>query len=253
MRKIPKPQNVGRGMPEAQRKLTKMLVEGDRRYDRHELFSWMLDLTLMRFGAKPKTDIPDDILPLVVELSDTYFKAASEAPLYKDVLGEVYMAAGRGNKWFGQFFTPSEVSRMIAAMTLGDENPLDRSDVVTVLEPCAGAGGMLLAFCDAVADRFGTEALSNVSITAVDLDSACARMTAIQLLAATVFHDFAFAELAVIHGNSLFPDKQWSPVVYATHPELSAEKALPHPASPARKKMVEAATQQQQLAFDWAG
>lgn len=61
----------------------------------------------------------------------------------QDVLGEVYMAAGLGNKNTGQFFTPFHVSEAVARMTVPEDISPERP--YRINEPSCGGGGMIIA------------------------------------------------------------------------------------------------------------
>lgn len=68
----------------------------------------------------------------------------------QDFLGELFMALDLGNEWKGQFFTPYDVCRMMAAMSFGDDfkAKADRHGWVSVNDPACGAGALLIAFAN---------------------------------------------------------------------------------------------------------
>lgn len=114
----------------------------------------------------------------------------------RDVLGTVYMAMELGNEAAGQFFTPYEVSRLIAAMTLHDVRALvERKGFVTIHEPACGAGGMVIACSDVIREA-GLNYQQAMHVSAIDVDARCVHMTYLQL---ALLHIPA----VVIHGNSL--------------------------------------------------
>ena len=85
--------------------------------------------------------------------------------------------------------------------------------------------------CNVLAEHHGLEILERVSITAVDLDRICSKMTSVQLLANAMIHQFSYGEVVVLHGNSLGDPTRLTPIVHATHGSLK-DKVLPslHPA-----------------------
>lgn len=103
--------------------------------------------------------------------------------LDRDFLGEMFMALELGSHWHGQFFTPMAVCRTIAELTLTDADPeriiADRG-FVTVQEPAAGAGAMVIAFAGAMKAR-GLNPQTQSHTTAIDLDSTAAHMAFVQL------------------------------------------------------------------------
>jgi hypothetical protein len=71
-----------------------------------------------------------------------------------DFLGQVVGDLGLITGHMGQFFTPYDVSRMIAEMTLDTvDEIIAEQGFVTVQEPACGAGGMVIAAADVLARR----------------------------------------------------------------------------------------------------
>lgn len=63
-----------------------------------------------------------------------------------DVLGQLYMELELGSTHTGQFFTPPELSELMAWLSYGDALATLDKPFVTIQEPACGAGGMVLAF-----------------------------------------------------------------------------------------------------------
>ncbi len=63
-----------------------------------------------------------------------------------DVLGRLYMELELGSTHTGQFFTPPELSELMAGLSYGDALATLDKPFVTLQEPACGAGGMVLAF-----------------------------------------------------------------------------------------------------------
>lgn len=92
-----------------------------------------------------------------------------------DILGNLYMMSGWGNKNTGQFFTPYTVGMICAQM-------IDHSDdeVITLNEPAAGTGGMIIAAAKIMNDK-GKNWQRNMRVIAQELDITSAYMCYIQL------------------------------------------------------------------------
>lgn len=97
---------------------------------------------------------------------------------YGDHLGELYMEIEAGNKKAGQFFTPYDVSRLIAKITLGESLP--EKEMLTLNEPACGSGGMLIAVLEEL-DRLGFNYADKALIVANDIDRNCVNMCYLQL------------------------------------------------------------------------
>lgn len=63
----------------------------------------------------------------------------------RDILGAVYHELNLNNAWNGQYFTPDDVCRMMAMLTLG-EDKLDSAnqELLTINEPACGSGAMVI-------------------------------------------------------------------------------------------------------------
>ena len=86
------------------------------------------------------------------ELHNACVEAFEENP-GQDLLGDAYMRLGIGSKENGQFFTPYNLSRMMADMGLEREHAIERVNkpgYVTVNDPAAGGGANLIAAANAL-------------------------------------------------------------------------------------------------------
>jgi hypothetical protein len=119
----------------------------------------------------------------------------------RDFLGEVYEAALLANANHGQFFTPWAVSMLLARLNLGQVQ-LAPDKILTIAEPACGAGGMVLAACQILAEQ-GINYAANVFIEAQDIDPTCARMTYIQL-------SLIGAAAVIVCGDTLRVERKWA-------------------------------------------
>lgn len=60
----------------------------------------------------------------------------------RDILGQLYMSLELGNTHTGQFFTPPEISELMAHITFGDGAGHADKPFITLCEPACGAGGV---------------------------------------------------------------------------------------------------------------
>ena len=98
-----------------------------------------------------------------------------------DVLGEVYMAAGLGSKYTGQFFTPFHVSELCAKMALSQwEKEYSENGTISLCEPSCGGGGMIIAAVKIIKDA-GINPQRVLRVVAQDLDWKGVYMTYLQL------------------------------------------------------------------------
>lgn len=120
----------------------------------------------------------------------------------RDILGAVYHELNLNNAWNGQYFTPDDVCRMMAMITLG-EDKLDSAnqELLTINEPACGSGAMVVGAVWAM-KKAGYDYRQKSLFYAQDIDIRCVWMAYIQL---------ALYEIpaVVVHGNTLTME-EWS-------------------------------------------
>lgn len=113
---------------------------------------------------------------------------------FSDVLGEIYMESGMGNKNTGQFFTPYHLSQVCAASAL-DQDIIDRiRKNGSIYEPSCGGGGMIIAAASVLKQK-GID-YQRVKVVAQDLDWKGVFMCYLQLSLLGI-------NATVIQGNTL--------------------------------------------------
>jgi len=106
--------------------------------------------------------------------------ASQESP--GDHIGQLYHALFANNKCRGQFFTPYNVSIMMARMTFSRDvidNAIAEKGYVSAHEPSCGAGGMVVAMGDALR-QLGYDPTQVLRVHAIDIDRGCVDMTYVQ-------------------------------------------------------------------------
>jgi N-6 DNA Methylase len=97
-----------------------------------------------------------------------------------DFLGQVVVELELRSDHMGQFFTPYDVSRMMAEMVFDTvDEIIAEQGFVTVLEPACGAGGMIIAAADVI-ERKGFDIGRQLYVDGTDLSPMCFRMSYLQ-------------------------------------------------------------------------
>lgn len=149
-----------------------------------------LEAQYMRVVARYRD--PDDIrnMPQLMALALTTIAGDGI-----DFMGQVACEIGALDAGLGQFFTPYELGRLMAEMNLGDAAELvAQKGFITIQEPAAGAGGMLIAAADALEAR--GLALHDCWMEAIELSRSTYHMLYVQLAARGIAG-------RVVCGNSL--------------------------------------------------
>ena len=117
-----------------------------------------------------------------------------------DMLGEIYHELNFQNSAKGQFFTPIEISRLMAQISLNDcEKQIKSNGFITVCDSTCGSGAMVIAAANIVAERSQNPS-EEMCALAVDKDLKCAMMTYIQLSLLGI-------PAVVVHGDSLIVEE----------------------------------------------
>ncbi|MFR8298188.1 MAG: N-6 DNA methylase [Gordonibacter urolithinfaciens] len=114
----------------------------------------------------------DEMLSAVVD--------ALEGNPDRDVMGYVYNALGFPISSRSQFFTPYDISKMIAQMMLADSAQAKKKGYISICDPCAGSGGMLVAAFNVIRDQ-GMNPQTDAWFEAQDISQDTALMCYVQM------------------------------------------------------------------------
>jgi len=122
----------------------------------------------------------------ICDIASEVFNICSEMALpdgeIYDWLGVLYMRSGTSSGKAGQFFTPYNLSLLVARLAVRERNA---DGIITIDEPACGSGGLVLASVEAIRGT-GVNYAEEVFVHASDLDSRCVRMCYTQLSLAGV-------------------------------------------------------------------
>ena len=138
-------------------------------------------------------------LALFVKMMELTSIAIKEEP-DQDFLGELYHALELHKKQVGQFFTPYNVSKMMALMNLRDPSEeIREKGFISINDPCCGGGAMLIAAANVCREK-DIDIGKDILFVAQDLDPLVAKMCYIQLC-------LLGCAGYVLIGNSLFSEE----------------------------------------------
>ena len=112
---------------------------------------------------------------MVAELINLYYNEEN----CSDVLGEIYEQIGASSKTNNQFFTPVNISTMMAKIVF-DIEEIKRKDFETINDPTCGSGVMFLAAANCLNDN-DIDYTKKIFVVGQDIDFVCACMTYIQI------------------------------------------------------------------------
>lgn len=115
---------------------------------------------------------------------------------FGDRLGELFMSLELGDAYKGQFFTPFEVSSLMAELTLiGMEETIRTRGFIEMSEPACGSGGMVIACAQAMKIN-GFNYQKMMHATLVDVDATAVHMAYVQCSLYGI-------PAIIVHGNTL--------------------------------------------------
>lgn len=141
----------------------------------------------------------------------------------QDFLGKIFMSNDMGAGYKGQFFTPYHVSKMMAEIQLIDADNFKDKELITVSEPCSGAGGMIIAFADCLKEK-EINYQQKIYVEAIDIDDLCFKMTYIQLALLGI-------PAKVIKGNTLsleFQEALYTPFFFINNIQSKLNQSQEH-------------------------
>lgn len=192
--------------------VVKLLQSFGYKHDRHTVFGDVMETMAIaisnavdrgQFGPR-EARYMEIVKRYAREELDVFARILAEVVLeleagHDDVMGSVFGELDLGNSAAGQFFTPYEVARLMARVTIGDGSEarslIEQNGFVSVLEPAVGAGGMVIALAEALSE-VGINYQQHMHVTAVDVDARAAHMAYVQF---SLLHIPA----VVVVGNSI--------------------------------------------------
>lgn len=204
-------------------------LHGKHGYSCDQYFSWMVDDVLAGFGVKPEILPPEEIMPVLFDISGEYAQLVIKNEPFFDVLGSIYMelASHGQKKSLGQYFTPWHLSKMMATMTFRENDLKNHSGLFRAFDPACGSGVMMLSFANHVLENCGADALKNISLSGIDLDRLCSRMAPCQILSNCFIERVELGEILFYQGNGLGPIDDLNVVVHASSKSLDNQECLP--------------------------
>jgi len=198
-------------------------------FDHHEMrahrinewWGFFLQDILAGFGRKLERPWNELQQKHLFRIGGIYADLVIENEPFTDILGQAYeaLASNHGKRSFGQFFTPSSVSDMMAKMTF-DMGIFDRKEgQIFVHEPCSGAGIMLLSILKLVYNE-DKEKLTRLTLHANDLDWQCCAMTAIQITSSLYIHQISLGQAFITRGNTLDDLNKLTPYFHLCRPDV---------------------------------
>jgi len=188
------------------------------RYTVFKDFVYMAAISLHNAIARDQ-ELEDEYLAIVAKYSkeDVHLfpKLLGELTLglqvgMGDFLGEVFMSLDFGEARLGQFFTPFQVSKLLADLCVGDKKTaLANKPFITLSEPTCGAGGMIIAVAQSMLEE-GFNPAEHLWVEARDLDGLASMMCFTQLALLGI-------PAKVITGNTLLMEENrvmYTPIHY---------------------------------------
>ena len=94
------------------------------------------------------------------------------------------MRSETSNKHSGQFFTPYNISRVCAEISIDKEKAMrcmEQNEILTLNEPACGSSGMIVAAADVLYNQCDFNISHNLFVECSDIDSRCVHMSYLQL------------------------------------------------------------------------
>lgn len=129
-------------------------------------------------------DMQELLVSVFAEISALLQQQINPAVGFGDYLGELYMRSETSNKHAGQFFTPYNLSKCCAQITINSqivEDAIENDKILTLHEPACGSSGMIIAAADVLYNQYHFNISRNFYVECSDIDSRCVHMSFLQL------------------------------------------------------------------------
>ncbi|WP_234707078.1 N-6 DNA methylase [Cupriavidus metallidurans] len=202
-----------------------------------EMLRFMLSEIMVIWGFPAWDPVPEVVRGKITNAISAYDTAVAEGEPFLDLLGPLYqeLSSRGGKQQLGQFFTPWNLAKLMAHLTIPPGPQEDTSGrLIATCDPTCGSGVLMLAAASAVLEKEGGAALRQWSFHGCDVDPICARMMAIQFLANCASHRIEVGEVIVFRGDSLNLQAKKELITHASAPGLAVMPAN----APGRQKLL---------------
>jgi type I restriction-modification system DNA methylase subunit len=155
---------------------------------------------------------------LLIEASQNFMELFVDSEPFTDVLGLMYDEYL--GETLGQFFSPSDVARVVAELSfaVADKPPKSISDTCG-----CGSGSLILGQLATIYKKYGAEALSNIEVVGMDIDIRMVQLTSIQIVFSAMVHKLPIQSLEMHHGNTLTDwGKETGVIRWVPNPQINA-------------------------------
>lgn len=151
---------------EEEQKIIDTILQISGKYNAHQVFSDWIEMCAISiqsacciYNHKKREKLEEKYKSVVAKYEREEVKKMSEMfgmlvlcfeKDIRDYLGDIYMRSGAGSKQAGQFFTPFNLSVLMATLTM---RQVDEEHPLLINEPSVGGGGMILAAAKALKER----------------------------------------------------------------------------------------------------
>lgn len=229
-----RPQEPKRQAKDYVQLFSKRLMELDRSKTPYETFRDFCELAYCAYTKKMAStqEAADALEDRYMRVVGTY-RDKDIVRQFPEMLSWVHLGLMEGQEFLGavasqlefldtrnsQFFTPPEISRLMAEMILGNpDHTIEANGYLTMQEPASGAGGMILAAANVLEAR-GYDAGRHMLVHATDIAEICYYMTYLQCTMRGI-------PARVVWGNTLSLEvfeAAWTPITrhfYGIHGRL---------------------------------
>jgi len=146
----------------------------------------------------------------------------------QDFLGSLFGKLQLHNHWHGQFFTPYHIGSFMAKINAEDcKEQLKTKEVISVSDPCCGAGCLLIAFANEMS-KAGINFQRRIFFAAQDIDMIAGLMCYIQLslLGCTAVVKIGNSLTDPFTNNEPLTEKLWFTPMYMLGDSIRLAEAL---------------------------
>ena len=135
-------------------------------------------------------------------LAEMFMQAVKDSEPFTDLIGMLYDINIKGNKNLAQFLTPPKVAFGCAKILMSSTGPITEPVKVGDNAGC-GAGGLILGLLRATLNMCGKDSIKNMDVVAVDIDINMVKMTTVQVVLNSVFHNISVRSFSSHRANMI--------------------------------------------------
>lgn len=141
-------------------------------------------------------------------LAEMFMQSIKDSKPFTDLIGDLYGHQLKGNR-LGQFLTPNKLAYGLGKILMQSSGEIKEPVLIGDPTGC-GSGSLILGQLKATLELYGKNSIKNMDVLAVDIDMNLVKMTTIQVILNSIFHNIPLRSFSSHRANMITEYKEFN-------------------------------------------